>query len=649
MNSNQQNKSAFSTLSVVILCILVTILTSLFYYLINNQVTANNKSMTITSKLTAQSVMEKVDRNFYERFGDVQAFAFNQLAVATASRDSVVDGTQEFINTMTAYYVLYDLMVICNRDGKILAVNTKDKNGNKINSAHFVNATVSQEEWFKVCTSPEGPKGGAWFSDFMAQGEIGRIYGTAGYGMGFAAPIKNTEGTVIGVWYNYASWKEVTDGIRDEAEENLRKDHKGAFVILTNHEGQIISARDSTLVLAHALTANNDDLVQSSNHAAIPVSDLTYGVSRSKGAYTFAGKGWVTAAFIPREKISWSLFFTRQNILAVVVCLVILSAAAGYVYSYFNKQIINRINEIRRLQQQLSQGEIIQVGEDNHQRDEFGEMKRSLSVLAESLRAKAAFSDEISKRNLSVKLENVSTGDVLGQSLINMQSQLKLALQADTERNWVAEGLAQISVVLRSFDSTDVLYAKIIKFVVSYLKANQAGLFLIKEHEGQHNLTLVSCYAYDKKKYVEKTLSLDQGLIGQCMAEKGTLYLTDIPEDYMHITSGLGGATAKSLLIIPLQSNEEIYGAIEIGSFNKFMKHEIVLAEKMAESIAASIGAIEKSEQTKILLEQLQQQTEEMKAQEEEMRQNMEELSATQEDMLRKEKQYKVRIESLEK
>src|SRR5690349_24822817 len=143
--------------------------------------------MMITAELTSQSVMDKVDRNFYERFCDVQAVAYNKLAVATAKKDSVVEGTQQFINTMTAYYVLYDLMMICDTQGKVLVVNTHDKNGKPLQTQHFMQRNVSKEDWFAACMAPGGPKGGAWFSDFMAHPEIGRIYGTKGHGMAYAA------------------------------------------------------------------------------------------------------------------------------------------------------------------------------------------------------------------------------------------------------------------------------------------------------------------------------------------------------------------------------------------------------------------------------------------------------------------------------
>src|SRR6187551_1681551 len=151
MIQNLFKRSAFAKVSLVTLALLMVVLASLFYYLTHNEVSSNNKSMEVTASLTAQSVMEKVDRNFYERFGDVQAFAFNRLAVQTVEQDSLAPGIQQFINTMTAYYVLYDLMMLCDRDGKVLAVNTQNKFGKAVNSGFMLNLNMSEESWFKVC------------------------------------------------------------------------------------------------------------------------------------------------------------------------------------------------------------------------------------------------------------------------------------------------------------------------------------------------------------------------------------------------------------------------------------------------------------------------------------------------------------------
>lgn len=157
--SLRTNRSAFTAVSLLILTILLVTLASLFFYLTFNQVAYENNARTNTASLTAQSLIDKVDRNFYERFGDVQAFAFNRLAVESVERDTVEPGLQEFINTMTSYYVLYDIMMVCNKDGKVLAVNTQDKSGKPLNSRGLLNISMANTPWHQRCISTQGPEG----------------------------------------------------------------------------------------------------------------------------------------------------------------------------------------------------------------------------------------------------------------------------------------------------------------------------------------------------------------------------------------------------------------------------------------------------------------------------------------------------------
>jgi methyl-accepting chemotaxis protein len=617
---------------------LILLLAALFYYLTFKNVSANNRSMTIAAELTAQAVMEKVDRNFYERFGDVQAFAFNQLAVQTVQADSAVAGTQEFINTMTAYYVLYDLMMICDSNGRPLAVNSTDKTGKKISTQAFLSKNYADADWFQACMNAGWPKGEAWFSDFVASADIGQIYGTKGYGMAYAAPIRDESGNTIGVWYNFASWSEVTEGIREEAEKNLQTDHPGSFILITSINGDIISANNPRLY-GKNLPMSGKQIIETNGSALNPGSDFVYGIANSKGAYTFKGKKWVTIAFIPAQQISWSVFFTQQNIIAAIICFFSVALLAFYVLRYFRKHIIRPLHEIKDLQGKLAEGEIVKI-KASKKDDELSQMGQSLGRLAESLQYKADFADEISKGNLTIELKQMSVHDSLGTSLANMRDQLRLSREADEKRNWSSEGLAQIGNILRVYNSQDELYQNIIKFTVKYLNANQGGLFLISEENETRLLKLRACYAYDKRKFIEKNLDIDNGLIGQCINEKSIIHLTQIPTDYAHITSGLGGATPSSLLIIPLVGSNKVHGAIELASFKNFEAHQIQFVEKLAEQIAVSLGTIHSGEEMRLLVEQLQQQTEEMKAQEEEMRQNMEELTSTQEEMVRKEKEY---------
>jgi hypothetical protein len=129
--------------------------------------------------------------------------------------------------------------------------------------------------------------------------------------------------------------------------------------------------------------------------------------------------------------------------------------------------------------------------------------------------------------------------------------------------------------------------------------------------------------------------------------EKETIQLTEIPDDYVEITSGLGKATPSYILLVPLKHEEDVLGVIEIASFRVFEKHEVEFTERVAQSIASTILSVKINARTRMLLEQSQQQAEEMLAQEEEMRQNMEELQATQEEMSRKAQEQKQREDDL--
>lgn len=274
------------------------------------------------------------------------------------------------------------------------------------------------------------------------------------------------------------------------------------------------------------------------------------------------------------------------------------------------------------------------------------EGKQKLEEESNRVNKLSDFIVSVSAGNYSIEIDSA---DELSTKLIGMRDTLRSNAEEDERRNWATSGLAQIGEILRSTSNTVELYDSIIKFVVKYTKSNQGGLFLLNDDtENDHHMELVSCYAFERKKFINKRVDFGQGLVGQCYLEGARIHLQEIPEEYVHITSGLGGSNPNSLLVIPMKVNDTTYGVIELASFKKYEEHEIVLVEKFAESIGSAVSSVKINESTRILLEKTQQQAEEMRAQEEEMRQNMEELSATQEEMVRKEREYIARIQELE-
>jgi hypothetical protein len=248
-------------------------------------------------------------------------------------------------------------------------------------------------------------------------------------------------------------------------------------------------------------------------------------------------------------------------------------------------------------------------------------------------------------------LENINTQN---KDLESQQEQLKETLaevsksrEEDEKRNWINKGLSEIAELLRDVNNKD-LFADLITAIVKFVGLNQGGIYLLEKDNEEDFLVLKACYAFDRQKFLNQKIHYGDGLLSQACLERGRIYMVEVPEDYVSITSGLGDDPPRCILIVPLIHEETVLGALEVASFKKLEDFEIDFMEQISTRIASFIENYKRNEESRILLEQTQQQAEEMRAQEEEMRQNMEELQATQEELQRKEKEYIARIEQLE-
>jgi PAS domain S-box-containing protein len=317
-----------------------------------------------------------------------------------------------------------------------------------------------------------------------------------------------------------------------------------------------------------------------------------------------------------------------------------------FVLLFISDNLTKPITRITEILKRIAKGEISnELIVNLNTGDEIEEMAIALNTSVEGLNQKTDFANQIGKGNYDSSLELLSDKDVLGKSLQYMRDSLRNAAIEeekrkvdDQKRSWANEGYAKFGEILRQ-NNTDLqkLCDNVIVNLVKYAGANQGGIFLWNEEDKYNQyFELVSAFAWDRKKYITKQLEKGEGLVGACAMERETIFMTEVPDDYVMISSGLGESNPRCVVLVPLKHEEEVLGVIEMASFKILEKFEIEFVEKIAESIASTILSVKINARTKMLLEQSQMQAEEMKAQEEEMRQNMEELQATQEEVARK-------------
>lgn len=244
---------------------------------------------------------------------------------------------------------------------------------------------------------------------------------------------------------------------------------------------------------------------------------------------------------------------------------------------------------------------------------------------------------------------SVDDKDLLGQAIVSLRNTLREAKEEESARrkddelrSWTAQGLADFAQILRTeVDSIEELSYGIISNLVKYINANQGGFYLLDDTD-EHDMffTLTASYAYDRRKFSDHRIGWGEGLVGVCALERETTHLVKVPDSYLRVTSGLGNANPKNLLLVPLKMNEEVYGVLEIASFTAFEPYKIEFIEKVSESIASTLSSVKTNTRTAKLLRESQEQAQVMQIQEEQMRQNMEELQATQEESLRQSEEF---------
>ncbi|MCW5316194.1 HAMP domain-containing protein [Nostoc sp. KVJ3] len=265
------------------------------------------------------------------------------------------------------------------------------------------------------------------------------------------------------------------------------------------------------------------------------------------------------------------------------------------------------------------------------------------ATLTTQLRAIAEVATAVTKGDLtrSIAVEALGEVAILKDNINQMIANLRETTQKNTEQDWLKTNLAKFTRMLQGQRDLETVSKLILSELAPLVGAQHGVFFLMESAEHTPYLKLISSYAYRERRHLANRFHLGEGLVGQCALEKERILLTDVPSDYVRITSGLGEASPLNAVVLPVLFEGQVTAVIELASFRRFSEIHLTFFDQLTESIAIVLNTIAASMRTEELLKQSQSLAEELQTQQSELRETNKRLEQqaqslkTSEDLLK--------------
>ncbi|HMJ19986.1 MAG TPA: HAMP domain-containing protein [Gemmatimonadaceae bacterium] len=257
--------------------------------------------------------------------------------------------------------------------------------------------------------------------------------------------------------------------------------------------------------------------------------------------------------------------------------------------------------------------------------DNVNAMANSLTL---QVRAIADVATAVTRGDLSRQIAVEAQGelDELKNNLNQMIANLKTTSEKNNEQDWLKTNLAKFSNMMQGQKDLEAVSKLIMSELTPLVSAHHGTFYIMAEENSTPVLKLIASYAYKERKHIGSRFFLGEGLVGQAALEKKPILLTNVPDDYIRITSGLGEAPPRNILVLPVLFEGEVKAVIELASFLPFSQIHQLFLDQLAESVGVVINMISANMRTAELLEQSQSLTLELQSQSEELRTQQEEL-----------------------
>jgi CheY-like chemotaxis protein/signal transduction histidine kinase/HAMP domain-containing protein len=248
--------------------------------------------------------------------------------------------------------------------------------------------------------------------------------------------------------------------------------------------------------------------------------------------------------------------------------------------------------------------------------------------LTTQVRAIAEVASAVTKGDLTRSIQVDAQGEVeaLKDTINQMIVNLRETTLKNAEQDWLKTNLAKFTQMLQGQKDLLTVTKRILAELAPVVAAQHGVFYLVGQQDDEPVLKLMASYAYKERRLVATQFKMGEGLVGQCALEKERILLTNVPPDYIMISSGLGEAPPMSIIVLPVIFEGQVKAVIELASFERFNATHQTFLEQLTESIGIVLNTIEANMRTEDLLKQSQSLAQELQSQQEELQQTNEEL-----------------------
>ncbi|MBW3543504.1 MAG: response regulator, partial [Planctomycetes bacterium] len=226
----------------------------------------------------------------------------------------------------------------------------------------------------------------------------------------------------------------------------------------------------------------------------------------------------------------------------------------------------------------------------------------------------------------SIKVEASGEVAALKDNINEMIRNLRETTRVNKEQDWLKTNLARFTRLLQGQKDTQDVARLALSELAPVVSAQHGVFYQYTEEDQGPILKLLSSYAFKDRKRLANRVEPGEGLIGQSLLERQRILVTDVPEEFIRIRSGLGEAPPRNTVVLPVLFEDEVKAVIELASFNPFTEIHLTLLEQLAESIGIVLNTIAATMRTEELLKQSQSLAQELQSQQEELRESNERL-----------------------